>query len=66
MHMVPLVSYESGKRLVIGTAVIKDDGSIQATIDPSDRGEHLIRMLSRFGELSINQKFENPNDIVMR
>lgn len=61
MQLVPLVSYEGGRRVVVGTAVVKGDGSIQATIDPGERGARLVKMLSDFGEISINQKFDDPS-----
>lgn len=59
MQQVPLVSYEDGRRVVVGTAVVKGDGAINAQIDPSEHGERVVKMLLEFGELSIVQKFED-------
>lgn len=58
MQQVPLVNYESGRRTIVGTAVVKDDGTIQATLDPGDEGLKLLRMLRDFGEVSINRKYD--------
>lgn len=57
MYTVPLVVYEDGKRILVGEAIAKDDGTIQAQIDPSVRGVRLLDMLrSHKGEFSIAER----------
>lgn len=59
---VPLVAYLGGERVELGTAVVRGDGTIEASLDPDKMTPETKRLFSWSGAYSIavEPKKEKP------